>query len=82
MDDETLTDSIASDPFHQGLAKHGKFEGFAEDKRRDSARPVQAMTDEEIEDSRSMLARLVRNPQLLLVLTYLGILCLMGKAYA
>lgn len=82
MDDETLTDSIAGDPFHKGLAEHGKFEGFAEDRRRDSARPVQAMSDEEIEESRSMLARLVRNPQFLLVIGYIGTILLMGKVYA
>jgi hypothetical protein len=84
MDDETLTDSIAGDPFHKGLAKHGQFNGFREDKRRENGRGFvqNSLSDEEIKASRSKLARLVRNPQLLLVLTYLGILCLMGKAYA
>jgi hypothetical protein len=84
MKDKDLTDSIKADPFHKGLAEHGEFIGFEEaDDREETCRFTQdAMTEEEIAKSRSMLARLVRNPQLLLVLTYLGILCLMGKAYA
>lgn len=72
MDDETLTDSIENDPFHKGLAKHGEFTGFR----------IPPMTDEEIEESRSKLARLVRNPQVLLTLTYVGLILLMGRAYA
>jgi hypothetical protein len=84
MKDKDLTESITSDPFHRGLAEHGEFKGFREDKRRENGRGFiqDSLSDEEIKASRSKLARLVRNPQLLLVLTYLGILCLMGKAYA
>jgi hypothetical protein len=84
MKDKDLTESIQGDPFHTGLAEHGEFIGFEKTDARgeDSHHTIDGMTEEEIKKSRSLLARLVRNPQLLLVLTYLGILCLMGKAYA
>lgn len=83
MEDETLKQSIENDPFHAGLTEHGEFKGFTGDKRQDSGgRSVQSMTDEEIEKSRSVLARLVRSPQMLLVLTYIGLIFLMGKVYA
>ena len=72
MDDARLKDSIESDPFHKGLAEHGEFTGFT----------LAPMSDDEIAASRSKLARLVRNPQLLLVIGYIGLILLMGKVYA
>lgn len=72
MDDQTLQRQITEDPFHKGLEEHGEFKGFK----------IEPMSAEEIEESRSKLARLVRNPQLLLVLGYIGLICLMAKAYA
>ena len=76
--DKDLTESLASDPFHTGLHENDEFKGFDEAERR----PQDPMSDEEIKASRSKLARLVRNPQLLLVLTYVGTLLLMAKVYA
>ncbi len=76
MDDRTLAKSIESDPFHTGLAKYGEFTGFA-------VEPAMApMTDAEIKASRALMARLISNPQVLLVLTYLGLILLIGKVYA
>lgn len=83
MDDETLSKSIVEDPFHVGLAEHGEFRGFRKDKRTESGpRLSLSLSDEEIKASRSKLARLVRNPQLLLVVAYIGTILLMGKVYA
>lgn len=79
MDDKTLKDNIATDSFHKGLDTNGEFPGFGETERRFVQAP---MTDDEIKASRSKLARLIHNPQVLLVLTYIGLICLMGKAYA
>jgi hypothetical protein len=86
MKDKDLTDSIKADPFHVGLAQHGEFLGFeAKDKRADTGHAIESMTDEEIKASReklSKMSRLIRNPQLLLTIAYVGTLLLMGKAYA
>ncbi|KKN88774.1 hypothetical protein LCGC14_0243810 [marine sediment metagenome] len=56
MEDEKVKDNIATDPFHKGLEEHGDFPGFNETERRFVQTP---MSDEEIEQSRSKLARLV-----------------------
>ena len=84
MDDETLSKSIVGDPFHVGLAEHGEFIGFPKVDGRTESGPhlTLEMSDTEIEKSKSKLARLIRNPQMLLVLTYIGLICLMGKVYA
>ena len=82
MDDVTVAKSLAGDPFHKGLDRHGKFEGFSEDKRSETGGHINSLTDEEIKASRSKLARLVCNTQLQLVLAYIGTILLMGKAYA
>lgn len=92
--DKELRDRIADDPFHKGLDKHGTHTGpipLSEHEIHVAQRricrddKIPAMTDEEVEESRSKLSRLRIKGSLGsvgLVLTYLGILGLMAKAYA
>jgi hypothetical protein len=51
MDDKILKKLIESDPFHEGIAKHGEFDGFK--------RPAPlTLTEDQIEAAKARLARL------------------------
>ena len=58
--DEQMVDEVEKSAFHQGLAEHGPFVGFPDD-REDHVGPklMPAMTDEEVKASQMRMERLV-----------------------
>ena len=53
--DRDVTETVLGDPFHRGLAEHGKFKGFA--RVQPKTHKSKGMTDEEIETAKKRLDR-------------------------